>query len=327
VWYGQSPLSLFLLPASWLYGFIAALRRSLYRLGWLQPDDLPVPVVVVGNITVGGTGKTPVVVWLAAELGRRGYRIGIVSRGYGGSISHQPHVVKADDDPRLVGDEPLLLAQLTGVPVCVSSDRVAAVRLAYQEGADLVLSDDGLQHYPMERNFEIAVVDGSRGLGNQRLLPAGPLREPPQRLEAVDVVLINGDNSVFAADGSMLQFSLRQLHAYNLVTSAEVPVSNLAGQKVWSLAGIGNPERFHTALEAAGLSIDRVDVPDHGTVDLASLQVERQQAIVMTQKDAVKYPDFNVDCWCVPAQLVMEDGASEQLLSRIEDAVRRENRS
>ncbi len=191
-WYGGHGWYRVLLPLSGLYWLLSALRRFLYRAGLLPTRRANVPVVVIGNITAGGTGKTPVTVWLATALAERGFAPGIVSRGYGGSQSGASMRVDARSDPAVVGDEPVLIAMRTGRPVVVDADRVRGAAMLVQDGADLVIADDGLQHYALARDYEICVVDGARGLGNGMLLPAGPLREPVSRIAEVDQVLVNG---------------------------------------------------------------------------------------------------------------------------------------
>jgi len=319
-WYGNSGLSLVLLPIAWLYGLVIRLRRNLYRVGLFAAPESPVPVVVVGNIVVGGTGKTPVVAWLVSALRERGYSPAIVSRGYGGSSGAQPRRVKVTDDPAVVGDEPLLLARLTGAEVVVSADRVAAVQMAADGGADIVIADDGLQHYRMQRVFEIVVADGARGFGNGRLLPAGPLREPLARLAEVDIVLVNGgvsgDNNAIAGT----PFELQQQDPVTLDGTMSRPLTDFRGLRVWSVAGIGNPQRFHGALQAAGLVVDSVEVADHGRIDLTELARSRTQPVFMTAKDAVKYsPVHDVEVWVVPATVGFATNTEAELLARLQD--------
>ena len=193
IWYGKSPLRFALMPVSAAYVALARLRRTAYRRGWRATVETPVPVIVVGNVSVGGTGKTPFVIWLAEQLKQRGRKVGIVTRGYRGKGTEWPRAVTAQSDPREVGDEPVLLARRTGCPVVAGPDRVACVEALLADArVDVILSDDGLQHYRLARAFEIAVVDGVRGMGNGLCLPAGPLREPVSRLQEVDAIVVNG---------------------------------------------------------------------------------------------------------------------------------------
>ena len=319
-WYDNSGPFLLLLPLSWLFALLSALRRGLFRSGLLRAPALPVPVIVVGNISVGGTGKTPIAVWLVKQLIDRGHRPGIVSRGYGGESARQPRLV-TDKDAKAYGDEPVLLAALTGCPVCVCGDRVAAVRLVAQEGVTVVISDDGLQHYRMRRVAEFVVVDGERGFGNGHLLPAGPLREPVSRAYASDAMLINGQSDQLTG----IPFTLEQRDAVNLATGASRPLSAFAGQRVWGVAGIGNPGRFYRQLAKAGLQIDEVPVPDHGSVSIEGLLRQKDQPVVMTEKDAVKYPDVSAEnIWCVPVIAVCAPADCEKIMAlvrnRLEEA-------
>ena len=190
IWYGKSPLYLLLLPLSWIYAFVIMLRRYLYSIRILKIRVMSVPVIIVGNITVGGTGKTPMTIWLAQQLQEEGYAPGIITRGYRGNVGSSPVVATRDSDVAIVGDEAVVLARRCTCPVLVHPDRVAAATKAVELGVNIVISDDGLQHYRLGRDFEIAVIDGARGFGNGHLLPAGPLREPETRLASVEEILI-----------------------------------------------------------------------------------------------------------------------------------------
>jgi tetraacyldisaccharide 4'-kinase len=270
-----------------------------------------VPVIVVGNITVGGTGKTPVTAWLVELCRAAGYRPGIVSRGYGGRPASEPRLVSPTDDAREVGDEPLLLRRLTGAPVCVHADRVAAGQRLVAEGVNVVIADDGLQHYRLHRDLEIAVLDGERQLGNGFVLPAGPLREPAGRLSEIDLVLVH------AGPVGPGQFSLQSrisgLRA--LDDSAACTLDALSGQRVRAVAGIGNPARFYAQLAAAGLEVLPVPVADHGRVDLDLLGSESRVPIVMTEKDAVKYaPVTNCPVWVAQLEVTVPTEVGQRVL-------------
>lgn len=306
-----------LLPLAALYGAVSRLRR---RRLVADARPLGVPVLIVGNIFVGGTGKTPLVAWLVAELSRRGHRPGIVSRGYGGQASEWPQDVNADSDPRLVGDEPVLLAQRTRQPVVVAPDRVAAARrLIEQHGCDVIVADDGLQHYRLHRDAEIVVVDAARQLGNRRLLPAGPLREPPARLDEVDLVVANGGACAVTPHG----FELTPLHAVNLVTGEQRALTREAFPSgVRAVAGIGHPRRFFDMLEVRGLDVQSRAFPDHHRFSAADLTWGAlDRPLLMTEKDAVKCRGVATsDHWRVPvvAQLSESAGqAFEALLDRV----------
>lgn len=313
-WQGRSPASLMLLPLSWLYGFAVRLRRWYWHSALGHPRRLPVPVIVVGNITVGGTGKTPVVDWLAGVCRAAGFVPGIVSRGYGGRSRSVPWLVQPDDDAADVGDEPLLLRRRTGMPVCVCPDRVAAGERLLAEGVDLVIADDGLQHYRLARDIEIAVVDGERWFGNGRLLPAGPLREPASRLAEVDAVLLNGGRN--SAEGTV--FHARVDTAMRLGGDERRSLESFRGQRVRGLAGIGNPQRFYAQLSAAGMEVIPVPVGDHQRVSLAELFRDENTPVFMTEKDAVKYqPQADCPLWVVPMEIDMPMEFREFMLARL----------
>lgn len=315
LWQGRSPASLFLLPLSWLFALAVRLRRCYWLSGPGRPRRLPVPVIVVGNITVGGSGKTPVVDWLAGACRAAGFAPGIVSRGYGGRVHSAPHLVQPDDEAADVGDEPLLLRRRTGVPVCVCPDRVAAGQRLLAEGVDLVIADDGLQHYRLARDIELAVVDGERGFGNGLLLPAGPLREPPGRLGAVDAVLQNGGE----ATAGHTVFHVRLGDALALDGSERRSLESFRGQRVRVLAGIGNPQRFYGQLAAAGLEVVPVPAADHHRVSLERLFSEEDTPVFMTEKDAVKYRAMpGRALWVVPMEIDMPAGFREYLLARLD---------
>lgn len=317
VWYGDSSLALLLQPAAWAFGAVAAARRALYRSGWRRAEHPGVPVIVVGNLTVGGTGKTPVVAWLVERLRALGRKPAIVSRGYGGTHT-QATRVRTDSRADQVGDEPLLLARRTGVPVVVGRDRVAAARLARTHGADVIVADDGLQHYALARDLEIAVIDGKRQLGNGRLLPAGPLREPAARLGSVDLVLVNGG----PAETGRHAFALRLRDAVALGTGASVALGEFAGRKAWAVAGIGNPQRFVEALRERRIDAEPVAVPDHGTADLAALRKRADWPILMTEKDAVKYPQLeDGNAWYLPADLEMTPADEAAVMRKVRAAL------
>jgi len=312
LWYGGSGAAVVLQPFAWLFGAAVAARRALYARGLFRTTRVGAPVIVVGNITVGGTGKTPLVAWLATRLRAEGRRPAIVSRGYGGTAADGTQVVDAASLAGEVGDEPLVLARRAGCPVFVDRERARAAGRAVREGADVVLADDGLQHYALARDLEIAVVDGERGLGNGRLLPAGPLREPARRLAAVPLVVRNGG----AAQRGTLRFELRVGEAVRLDGSARQPLAAFAGRRAWMVAGIGNPGRFAAALRAAGIEPMVAEVPDHGIVDLAGLRGREALPVLMTEKDAVKYPaDPEPDAWYVPADVDMPADVEAKIMA------------
>ncbi len=282
-WYRLSPVSVLLFPVSLAFRLLVSIRRALYLAGLLRSTRMPVPVIVVGNLTVGGTGKTPLVLWLAEALLRRGRHPGIVSRGFG-TARGVPRRVVPGDDAAAAGDEPLLLAEKSGCPVWIGADRASAARalLAANPRCDVILSDDGLQHYRLARDFEIAVHD-SRGLGNGLLLPAGPLREPPGR--KVDATVCNG---AVPAPGAY-QMRLRPAGFYRLDSpGTDVPVEHLARQRLHAVAGIGNPQRFFSELAQIGLDFTAHAFADHHVFRPQDLAFGDCDLVLMTEKDAVK---------------------------------------
>jgi len=322
LWYGARIYPVLLQPLAWIFQAAVAVRRAGYRRGWLRSVRCPLPVIIVGNVTVGGSGKTPLVIWLVRYLEAAGMRPGIVSRGYGGRAGHQPVLVDPDSRAEAVGDEPLLLARRTGVPVCVAIDRVAAVGHLWREtDVTVVVADDGLQHYRLRRDLEFIVIDGQRGFGNGRMLPAGPLREPVSRLAEADLVFSNGPADEISAH----VFTLAPLKARALSGVRERGLEAFRGQRVWAVAGIGNPDRFHSLLANAGIGVEPVTVADHGMADLDRLVARHAWPILMTEKDAVKYPDTSVtDAWSVPVDVCMpveSAAAVARCLSGLETAV------
>lgn len=288
IWYGSSPLALLLVPLSWPVRWVVALRRA--NAPAKRSNAAGARVVVVGGLTAGGTGKTPVLIALGQWLIERGCRVGVVSRGYGGELSREPRWVEAHDSARVVGDEPLLIKQRLGVPVVVCPDRQRAVTdLIEGVDIDVVLSDDGLQHYAMLRDVEIAVLDAERGMGNGRLLPAGPLREPVARLRSVDWVLERNSSD---ADR---RFAYQPVRARHIATGRMLPwqecVEEWVGQVVAAATGLGQPGQFFTMLRGAGLRIHECAVPDHGALSQRDLDALEQDVVLVTAKDAVKLAD------------------------------------
>ena len=323
LWYGPSWQSLPLWPLGWLFRAAVAVRGSLYRVGLLRVQRVSAPVVVVGNITVGGTGKTPVAAWLARRIGLRGHKVGVVLRGYGGRASGPPQVVTSGSDPAEVGDEAVLHALRGPHVVVAGADRVAAARQAIEAGAEIVVCDDGLQHLHLGRDCEIAVVDAARGLGNRQLLPAGPLREPPGRLERVHAV-------VFTQRGARAEPPLRlrrpmtveaRLHlgdAVNLRSGERRSLDRFQGRRLHAVAGIGNPEAFFAALRAAGLDCTTHALADHAALDAAALPFPATATVLMTEKDAVKCRSFAAaDWWFVELGVGLERTAADELVALV----------
>lgn len=298
VWYGRHPAAVALRPLGWCWQAVATLRRQVYRSGLLGSYQAPVPVIVVGNLSIGGTGKTPLVIWLTGYLKSVGFKPGVVSRGYGGRASKWPQQVRPDSDPAAVGDEPLVIARRTRCPVAVSPDRAVGVAALVEHGdCDIVISDDGLQHYGLGRDIEVAVVDGVRRFGNGQCLPAGPLREPVSRLRDCDLVVTSG----VPGRG---EFAMKYvpLHAVNIARRDRArSFEELAEEPVHAVAGIGHPERFFAMLRSKGLRVTPHPFPDHHRFQPADLDFGDDRAILMTEKDAVKCEAFATSrCWSIP---------------------------
>ena len=291
------PLLIVLWPLSLLFIVLARLRRWVLvsQQSSKAVASGSVPVIIVGNIAVGGTGKTPLLCALALALIKKGLRPGIISRGYGGSYQGEPKLVSLADDAAVVGDEPLLLACRTGCPVVIAQDRVAAARYLATQNVTVILSDDGLQHYALARTVEIAVMDGQRGVGNGWCLPAGPLREPVTRLQDVDFVVVNGETTSRFRD-DQINMSIQPVHWVNVHTGKVEPLGYLpVGSYVHAVAGIGNPQRFFNTLQANGYNIIEHVFPDHHPFVASDLMFGDDLIIVMTEKDAVKCSRFAQD--------------------------------
>jgi tetraacyldisaccharide 4'-kinase len=329
VWYGDGRFGWVLLPLSGLYWLVSSLRRFLYAQGVFRTRTAAVPVIVVGNVTVGGTGKTPTVLWLVESLRQRGFSPGIVSRGYGGSHSGGAMRVEPDSAASLVGDEPALLARRSQCPVVVDPDRVRAADMLVEDGVDVIVADDGLQHYRLDRDYEICVLDGNRGLGNRRLLPAGPLRESAARLDDVEQVLVNGPlrhrvHGLTVAEQNAISFELAADEARRLDGSMSRPLGSFAGKTVHAVAAIGNPRRFFDLLRALDIQVLEHRFPDHAALTQADLRFGDDFDVFMTEKDAVKLGDnLGDNYWYVPVELVMKPADSEPLLARIESRIRK----
>jgi tetraacyldisaccharide 4'-kinase len=329
LWYGESPGVFVLQPLSWLYGAVVAVRREAYERGWVRSHAVGRPVIVVGNLTVGGTGKTPLTIWLANHLRQRGYDVGLVSRGYGRAQGGL-RMVTSDSAWQDVGDEPLILHRRTGCMTLVASDRVAAARALAERGAKVILADDGLQHLRMTRDCEIVVVDGARGLGNGRVLPAGPLRESGSRVQAADAVVVNGGAVAEPVRGvppelaaAALRMRLLAGHARQLAGSGqEQPLAAFRGRPVHAVAAIGNPQRFFADLRAGGLELIEHPFPDHQPLAAADLDFGDGLAVLMTEKDAVKCRQAaGPRHWYVPVEADFSEADSRRLLELVTRAI------
>lgn len=318
VWYGGARGGFWLVPLAAVYAALAGARGALYRRGLLSVYRPRVPVVVVGNLTAGGTGKTPLVVWLGERLAELGLRVGVVSRGYG-RRGRTARRVRPGDPPLEVGDEPALIARRLGVPVAVAARRAEAARLIEGE-CDLLLSDDGLQHPALARDAEIVVVDGRRGLGNGRRLPAGPLRDAARRLDDVDAVVVNGPG--FTRPGA-LRMDVEPLRLVEIATGRAAPPSAFAGRRVHAVAGIGHPERFFDLLRALGVEPVAHPFPDHHAFTARDLAFGDGLPLLMTEKDAVKCQGIApTDAWYLEIGARFSGHDGQRLLDALERALR-----
>jgi len=314
-WYQRKPIRLLLLPFSILYQLVIALRQLAYKTGLFKQQGVTVPVIIIGNITVGGTGKTPVVIWLAEQLKQAGYKPGIISRGYGGHADSYPQPVRPTSDPSIVGDEPVIISQQTDCPMAVSPKRVEAAQyLIDSHRCDVIISDDGLQHYALARDIEIAVVDGMRLFGNHYCLPAGPLREPIVRLRTVDFIIFNGSHS-----GADYVMTLNPGPVINVADNrVRKDLADFGLQTVHSIAGIGHPERFFNYLRDAGLNITPHPFADHHRFRAIDLHFNDTNPILMTEKDAIKCRAFATDnMWYIPVKASIDNHLADHILSKL----------
>ena len=315
VWERRTLTSCLLWPISMLYRIGFSLRRLAYQSGFLSIQRFDVPVIIVGNITVGGSGKTPIVCAIVQQLMSRGWQPGIVSRGYGGNTQSWPQVVTPESSPESVGDEPVLLARRTQRPVIVGPDRPATVRMLLDRyDCDVVVADDGLQHLALHRDVEIAVVDGEQRFGNGFCLPAGPLREPRSRLDTVDFVIVNA--------GSNEGFNCRLVGSAAVSLSAPHVVRSLSDFKdrtVHAVAGIGNPKRFFNHLKNMDLNVVEHAFEDHHAFQRSDFDFATDSPVLMTEKDAVKCIAFaEQDMWYVPVEAELDEKFYNQLIERLQ---------
>ena len=324
-WYDETqapPLGARLLAGA--YRGVVAARTTLYRHRVLRTQRVGAPVVVIGNVVAGGSGKTPLTIAVVERLRAEGWAPGVVSRGYGREEPRTPRWVERGGDPRLDGDEPVLVALRTGIPVRVDRDRVAAARALVDAGCDIIVCDDGLQHYRLHRDVEIDVADGRRRQGNGRLLPAGPLREPAERARRCDFHVVNlgaGDDGAAQAGFGEWPMHLHADVAYPLVGGRPVPLGTFAGQRVHAVAGIGDPERFFAMLRGLGIAVVPHAFADHHRYTAEDLQFGSDLPVLMTEKDAVKCATFAGPRACsVPVRADLPEAFWVALLERIAQA-------
>jgi tetraacyldisaccharide 4'-kinase len=314
IWYDGMPVPWWLAALVPVYKALRATHLAPYRLGWRKAARVRVPVVVVGNLTAGGSGKTPLTIALVEALRLRGYKPGVISRGYGGT-QREPYLLDDMPTPARVGDEPCLIRQRTGAPLAVGRDRARAAALLLERGVDIVIADDGLQNPRFARDVEICVIDGQRRFGNARLLPAGPLREPLERLSTIPLRVCNGG----AAQPGEVPMRLVGDMAVPVVRSAAVrPLESFAGERVHAVAAIGNPGRFFDGLRAHGIDVVAHAFADHHAFVAADLAFGDDVPVLMTEKDAVKCTAFaRANYWCVPVRAELPDAFFDALAERL----------
>ncbi len=320
-WYSNRWATLPLWPLSWAFKAAVKFRRNRFLINRRKLWHSATPIVIVGNLTVGGTGKTPLLIALTKAFEARGLRVGIISRGYGGDAPFYPFLVTANSNPAQAGDEPVILAKSTGCPVVVDPQRVhAAQTIAQRRVCDVILSDDGMQHYELDRDIEIAVVDGLRGFGNGMCLPAGPLREPPERLKDVNFVVINGAGNPLQEYYKKPVYHMQLLPQswINLATGAASETINWRpAKRVHAVAGIGNPQRFFTTLKELGLEIIEHPFSDHHYFVAKDLDFKDDLPIVMTEKDAIKCRFVPQNTWYLRVSASLDDGLVDTLVDAI----------
>ena len=315
-WYSKNTLSQLLIPLSLIYCGIVAIRKTLYSLKILKSTKISVPVIIVGNITAGGTGKTPLVIWLVKYLKENGFNPGVISRGYKGKAKSWPQQVRPDSDPVIVGDEAILISRQAGCPMAVGPDRVStAEALLKYYNCDIIISDDGLQHYALQRTIEVVVIDGVRRFGNGKCIPAGPLRESTSRLEKADFLVTNG----IAAPGEFaMRYSGKTVK--NLTNKNELTLSDFKGNTVHAVSAIGNTQRFYDYLRSQGLKVIEHSFPDHYMYNAADLSFDDDLAVIMTEKDAVKCQRYNFEnSWYLPIKVEMKKDFGLRLLNKLGD--------
>ena len=325
-WYGDGPIG-FLIPLAGLFVLVSGVRRWCYRHGILRVAKLPVPVIVVGNIAVGGSGKTPFAIWLAQALTHLGYHPGIITRGYGGKSTHWPLLITSQTDPHMAGDEAVLLASRTRVPVCAAPDRVKAAHcLLRHSNVDVIISDDGLQHYRLGRDVSVILLGGAGWQGNGWRLPAGPLRESKQHLREADLVICKSvtDPGPASPEASAFPMRLTLEDAVNLMDESRLPLVKFAGQRVHAVAGIGQPQQFFASLAHRGLQVDGHALPDHAPLSGSDLNFADGLPVLMTEKDAIKCRGRRLpNCWYVPATAEFTGQDADRILTTIRQRLKR----
>ena len=318
IWQNKQGAAKFLRPISWLYCTVIFFRRLAYLLKIKKTERVAAPVIIVGNLTVGGTGKTPLVTWLTNYLKEHGYQPGIISRGYGGKARHWPQQVRPDGDPVAVGDEAILISKRTNCPMAVGPERLVSGRelLHYHPACNVIISDDGLQHYALHRDIEVAVIDGTLRFGNGYCLPAGALREPIKRLKKVDFIVVNGQ-----AENDEYGMRYNITEACNLQNASQrQPLEQFKGKQVHAIAGIGHPDRFFNQLSEMGIDVIAHPFSDHYFYKEDDLNFDDELPVLMTEKDAVKCSRFaKKHHWFVPVTVDVQETFGKAILDKLKE--------
>ena len=325
IWYEGLRPPIILRILSVFYRCIVYLRRFLYESGFLKIINVGIPVIIVGNISIGGTGKTPITLWLSEELSKKNQKVGIISRGYKGNKKRQePIIINSDHSATQYGDEAVYLAQESKAMVCVCKNKIKAAKLLKEKGVDVIISDDGLQHYALDRDLEILVIDGTRLFGNNMMLPAGPLREHVARISSVDLLMVNGSQESIKEEPLLSNYQIEYFKLINdevrEINGNQVrPIIEFSDKEVQVLAGIGNPEKLYSELKREGLKIIPVITEDHGEIDLGTIQNIKTIPLFITPKDYVKYQGRVEDnTWLLDPKLEIKDGSKiDSLLNEV----------
>jgi tetraacyldisaccharide 4'-kinase len=314
IWYKGAKIPLTNKLLSGLFAAVSSIRRKLYKIGIFKSHKIKCPVIIVGNITVGGVGKTPFVIWLVKQLQARGHKVGVVSRGYGGKREHEPLLVIPQTSAKASGDEPLLIAKHTNAPVFVGKNRVKAARkLLLDYRVDIIIADDGLQHYALQRDVEIVLIDAKYGLGNEQLLPAGPLRESKERLNSVDMVVYKG----FKSEQHYFQYQPLMVYALGNIKKQR-SIESFRNQHINAVAGIAHPDSFFQMLSEQGLAVVKYPLDDHEKLNEKHFQFDNNDPVFITEKDAVKCVDMALEnVWVVVLKLVVETKTKQQVLKLV----------
>lgn len=319
IWYNGATIPLRYRLLTKLFSILSKGRKKLYEIGIVKSHKIKCPIVIVGNISVGGVGKTPFVIWLVNQLKAQGLKVGVVSRGYGGKREHEPLLVIPQTSPKASGDEALLIAKHTDAPVFVGKNRVkAAQKLILDYRVDIIISDDGLQHYALKRDLEFVLIDAKYGLGNEKLLPSGPLRESKERLNAVDMVIYKGEKL------NQSYFTYSPLMVYELgKIKSQRSLESFRNQHINAIAGIAHPDSFFNMLSAQGLAVVKNPLDDHEILTVKHFEFDNDDPIFITEKDAIKCQEMKLkNVWVVVLKLTMETETKKEILELVNGVIK-----